>query len=401
MKKLYIWGAGEYAEIIYNLLDFNKCDFCGFIDKNINKIGKLFCGKQIISPEMASHSSLDYIIVSVFNSAETVIKDAEKLGVERKKLILFFKDELKYDFFNQDKLEIYKLRKENKRLKLLLENAPYELEVEKIPQIISNEKTFLKIKNEHYSLARFGDGEYEMIFGNERPWFQLPNKELARRLESVLTDEKPNVLIGLANQFGRLDMYGDEYADVIRNYFTISVRNKLMKYIDLKREYVDTYITRPYLIFKDREGSRDTFNSWKLIWENRDIIIVEGQYSRNGVGNDLFDSAKSVRRILCPEKNAFFMYDKIVKTIRENLESDEMILVSLGPTATVLAYELGQEGIQTIDIGQLDNEYEWYRMGATERSEIPGKSVSELSWWHEPEGMENEKYDSEIIERIE
>lgn len=39
-------------------------------------------------------------------------------------------------------------------------------------------------------------------------------------------------------------------------------------------------------------------------------------------------------------------------------------MISLGPTATVLAYDLFKAGYQAIDFGHVDVEYEWWRMGA-------------------------------------
>ena len=34
-------------------------------------------------------------------------------------------------------------------------------------------------------------------------------------------------------------------------------------------------------------------------------------------------------------------------------------------------------GVQAIDIGQLDNEYDWYQMGVDTRVPIPGKMTAE------------------------
>ena len=50
-----------------------------------------------------------------------------------------------------------------------------------------------------------------------------------------------------------------------------------------------------------------------------------------------------------------------------------MILITLGPTATILAYDLAMQGYQAIDLGQVDNEYEWFLRHATERIVIEGK----------------------------
>ena len=41
------------------------------------------------------------------------------------------------------------------------------------------------------------------------------------------------------------------------------------------------------------------------MWNNIDVLIVEGEHTRFGVGNDLLAIAKGVERIICPDKNAF------------------------------------------------------------------------------------------------
>ena len=44
------------------------------------------------------------------------------------------------------------------------------------------------------------------------------------------------------------------------------------------------------------------------------------------------------------------------------------VLIALGQTATVLAYDLSEAGLQAIDPGHVDVEYEWYRMGEDQGS---------------------------------
>ena len=67
----------------------------------------------------------------------------------------------------------------------------------------------------------------------------------------------------------------------------------------------------------------------------------------------------SIKRILCPEKDAFDKYDNILS---EALKQDKtsLFLIALGPTATILASELCDNEFQAIDIGHLDIEYEWF-----------------------------------------
>ena len=61
---------------------------------------------------------------------------------------------------------------------------------------------------------------------------------------------------------------------------------------------------------------------------------------------------------------------KINKTI--------LILIALGPTATVLSYDLNRLGYQAIDIGHIDIEYEWFLKNATKKIKIKNKYVNEV-----------------------
>ena len=51
-------------------------------------------------------------------------------------------------------------------------------------------------------------------------------------------------------------------------------------------------------------------------------------------------------------------------------------LLPLGPAATVLAYDLFKAGYQAIDVGHVDVEYEWWRMGAHKKRETGTKIMS-------------------------
>ena len=78
--------------------------------------------------------------------------------------------------------------------------------------------------------------------------------------------------------------------------------------------------------------------------------------SRLGVGNDLLDNAKSIKRILGPSRQAFSKYDEILDEAKK-LDKDVLILLALGPAATCLAYDLHKLGYQAVDIGHVDVEY--------------------------------------------
>ena len=163
--------------------------------------------------------------------------------------------------------------------------------------------------------------------------------------------------------------------------------------------YYDACITRPYIRNKDKKHSEQLFEGLKGIWYQRDVVIVEGVYSRLGVGNDLFRDVKTLRRIICPPKDAYDKYDEILNASME-IEKDCLFLLSLGPTATVLAYDLHEAGYQTIDLGHIDLEYEWYLRGTTERVPLDNKSVNELEVQGDLESNLDEEYEKQIINKI-
>ena len=94
------------------------------------------------------------------------------------------------------------------------------------------------------------------------------------------------------------------------------------------------------------------------------------------MGNDLFDNIKSIERILCPAEDAFNKYNEILNEIKK-VENSKLILLALGPTATVLAYDLHRLGYKAIDIGHVDIEYEWYLRKAETKIKIPSKYMGE------------------------
>ena len=107
-------------------------------------------------------------------------------------------------------------------------------------------------------------------------------------------------------------------------------------------------------------------------------IFVEGKDTKMGVGNDLFDNARSIRRILCPSKDAFDKYDQILdKVLEMSRNGNDLFILALGPTATVMAADLCKAGVQALDMGHMDIEYEWFRMGATRKVPITGKFSNE------------------------
>ncbi len=95
------------------------------------------------------------------------------------------------------------------------------------------------------------------------------------------------------------------------------------------------------------------------IWDDRDCVFIKGIHTCMGVGNDLFDNCRSVSRILGPAENAIDRFDELMTEALKQPQN-RLMLFALGPTATVLAYELNKAGYQAVDIGHVDLIYEGY-----------------------------------------
>lgn len=252
-------------------------------------------------------------------------------------------------------------------------------------EVMSIEETINTIKNDHKSISRFGDGEFSYIFKkNKAIKFEKNSDKLSTELKRVLTNKNDNVLIGLPDQFRGLGTFSkslDRFYIYIFNKFS-RMNTNIFRYLSTKRKYYNTEFTRIYADYLNKEKSETLFKEIQDIWNDKNILIVEGMLTRFGVGNNLVSNAKSISRIECPSENAFEKYDeikdKVFDFLKSNKENDYVILIALGPTATVLSYDLGVTGQQAIDIGHLDLEYEWFVNKTKGKVNLPDRYINEL-----------------------
>lgn len=265
-----------------------------------------------------------------------------------------------------------------------------------IPQIASIDETIQKIVKEGCSVSRFGDGEI-LLTNNKAIGFQKADSKLGERLKEVLQSNADGHIVCLSDTFTDIYRYNRKARRFWRTHFFIYGHiwdNLLIP----NKQYYNTFVTRPYMDFAQKTQCGKWFHDMQAIWQNRNIIFIEGEKSRLGVGNDLFHNAKSIKRILCPPTSAFDKYDSIVnEAIKQN--KDVLFLIALGPTATVLAYDLHKKGYQAIDIGHVDIEYEWWRMNAKRKVKIQNKYVNEAVGGNIV-SVAGEEYESQIIAKI-
>ncbi|HFU4466593.1 TPA: SP_1767 family glycosyltransferase [Streptococcus suis] len=265
------------------------------------------------------------------------------------------------------------------------------------PTVIGISETIDYLLKHQSSLARFGDGEMDIIAGNSIP-YQDYHPQLAEELKYILSlDSQPNFMVCLSDVFEHLERYNQ----AARDFWTAHLNYYKDYYQDLCQAdwYGSTFISRPYMDLVDKEPSSHYFKQLKKIWQDKNLLIVEGEFSRSGVGNDLFQEARSIQRIICPSRNAYEHLETIEQAIREH-GKDKLILVMLGPTAKVLSYHMAQEGYQIIDIGHIDSEYEWYQLQATEKVKFNHKHTAEHNFDQDISAIDDQQYLDQIIQRI-
>lgn len=323
------------------------------------------------------------------------------VAYSNKKIIVLWHDEA-YKDINESKLQHLILKQydawtlneySDETIAALINNAMKSEDTFDI-NVLNIDETLDYILEHNSSVARFGDGEMDIIAGNSIPYQQY-DYNLAQQLRQIMMlQSNEKMVVCLSDVFKDRDRYNSYASDFWKHHLDV--------YRDFYTElctadwYGSTFISRPYMDLIDKTSSKRYFNKLKQLWENKNILIVEGVNSRSGVGNDLFDNAMSVKRIICPAKNAYSKIDVIKEHIIQYAD-DRLILIMLGPTAKVLAYELSLAGYQAIDIGHIDSEYEWFKMGATSKVKLNHKHTAEHNFDENIIFCDDDKYNKEII----
>lgn len=269
----------------------------------------------------------------------------------------------------------------------------------KHPRVENQEATINRITHEHCSMSRFGDGEFSLMLG-ESLKFQPYDEQLSKELKSILrlSPKENGILVCIPDIFSGTSQFIPR-AEKYWNKYLHNKRAKIYKLLRFDRDYYDSQITRFYVDYQDKTRMNEKVALLRTIWANRHILIVEGEKSRLGMGNDLFENAACVCRIVCPSVNAYSKIDEIENAVL-NAGTYDLVLIALGPTATVLAYRLYCKGIQALDIGHIDIEYEWYKNGVQEKELVQHKYIGELQGGDIVDDIVDERYEKQITRRI-
>jgi glycosyltransferase family protein len=288
-----------------------------------------------------------------------------------KKISRFIKNLIKNFIFliKNDLGEIaHNSSKENLNLmfdNLKFEIAPSDKENNK-PKIKNTIDTINEIIIKRASFCRFGDGEFMLMAGSSIP-FQKYNSELASRLKGIFKSSIDNIFIGIPHFY----FYNESPLRDLQKYFVRTWVAKNRKLIcdmaNMDNQYYDTASTQIYALYDNYDYS-NYFSKIKQIFKGRDLIVICGESVFNRIENNIFDSADSAKYVFAPSKDAFSNYDVLLSKAL-SWDKKSLIIIILGPTATVLAFDLASLGFQALDFGHIAKDYDFYKKSVRHNSE--------------------------------
>lgn len=249
----------------------------------------------------------------------------------------------------------------------------YRAGIKKCPlKVYTIGETIEELIHTDKSLVRFGDGEITMIRGRSLS-FQQAEADIQAGLKRLLSYQHEDLLVAIPEIFGDLSIYRKESRQFWKDHLLFG-RKVYEQCCNQDRKYYNAYLTRFYYPFADKSRCGAWIEGIRQIWKDKDVVVVEGEKTHNGVGNDLLDTAGSIERIIGPSEQAYRKVDEILKCCKE-YPKDRLFLVSLGIAAKFLTEKLFLEGYRVIDIGNLDMEYEWYLRKTDHKEKIEKHNI--------------------------
>lgn len=182
--------------------------------------------------------------------------------------------------------------------------------------------------------------------------------ETVEGLKRLLSYEHEKMIVTIPEIFSDLSIYRKESRQFWKDHLLFS-RKTYEKYCNPAQKYYNTSVSRFYYALEDKGQCGKWAEDIRQIWNDKDVVVVEGERTHNGVGNDLLDTAKSIERIIGPSAQAYAKVDEILSSLPKNIQ--RQIISGLSWCCRQISGgEAFLEGYRALDIGNLDMEYEWY-----------------------------------------
>ncbi len=228
-----------------------------------------------------------------------------------------------------------------------LDGSWREIEAFMRDHVLGLYETLERVRRERLSLARFGDGELLLTLSpNANISFQHGSPELQAELQTILRGdgyENTSLLTCLPG------LSASYYYSYWAKFWPL-----LRPRLNLSQTYGDTSVSREALFGLDPEKGR---LAWRALWEGEDVCYVIGRNSRFEPIDLLFGGVKSSRTVYSLPTDAYADIDRTLAEITETVPRETLILLALGPAATILAARLSRLGYWALDIGHIANTY--------------------------------------------
>ena len=207
------------------------------------------------------------------------------------------------------------------------------------PKVHGEFETVKKIKK-GFSIARFGDGEIALLDDGKslRRMRWEVDEPLTEELRQIIANPHPKCLIGIPT----MDPAGDKYDNWQRH------KSRYIKWLQPGRNYFSAFISRPDCGTAWMENA-EYANAVRSIWRGKHIALVSEPYSK--IRTDMKITGENVEHIDCPMYDAHKYRDEYEQTILDI--KPEIVILSAGPAATVLANRMAGHGIHTVDMGSI------------------------------------------------
>ena len=220
--------------------------------------------------------------------------------------------------------------------------------------VSSEHDTIMKIIMFHSSISRYGDGELRLCLGHSAK-LQRPHPVLAKRLQEILRSDLCGHIVAIPRIWDREDWPTEQKKQFWAKY---SISKKYTSLFMPVKVYGSAFITRPDSVADI--ATESYFDLVKTIWGGKKVLLVQGAKGHFGKYiEEIF--GKNVEIFEAPSENAFDEYDKILfeclrrvpllNMARLSQAQETVIILSLGPAATVLAYDLCAAGRWALDMG--------------------------------------------------
>lgn len=220
------------------------------------------------------------------------------------------------------------------------------------PAVLTEQET-LSMLELGASIARYGDGELKLCRGGSAK-AQAYEKGLSDRLKWILRSPSA-CLVGIPRIADPEAVPEDK-----RVFWAKYAAPEYANLYEPGKIYGSAFITRP-----DSAPHIDTeeyFERMKALWSGRRVVLVNGDNKRFNKDGSILETASAWERWEMPAQNAWAVYPELLKRCKgEGRET--LFILALGPTATVLAFDLDEAGYQALDLGHLGMFYARFRRG--------------------------------------